>query len=155
MTPECTIVVIGEEGDEDALDALGLDLWDAADDADALFDEMKIRPSSIEELRLGAVCNGDVVGAATLGVSFDDTGPLYTFSVVVSPQWRRRGLARQLIEDVIELAAEDAEARGEGLQFRVWVVNPHMAQLLEEHFEFEPDDGSEWSMDTPHMHRWG
>jgi GNAT superfamily N-acetyltransferase len=151
----CTLVAVGEEGDEDLLDELGLDLWEAADDADALFRQMHIRPSSIEELKLAAVCDGEVVGAATLGVEQDDVGPLYTFSVVVDPDWRRKGLARALIEDVIELAAEDAEARGEGLAFRVWVVNPHMAKLLEEHFDFEPYDTTEWSLDTPHMQRWG
>ena len=155
LPAECMIVAVGEDGDEDLLDDLGLDLWEAADDAEALFREMEIRFSSIEELKLAAVCKGEVVGAATLGVTQDDVGPLYTFSVVVSPAWRRKGLAHHLVGDVIELAAEDAEARDESPVFRVWVVNPHMARLLEEQFGFEPQDATEWSLDTPHMERWG
>jgi len=154
MDPHCTLVAIGENGDEEALDALGIDFWAAADYADALFRQMGIQTSSTEELVLGAVCQGDVVGAATLGVDQDEMGPIYTFSVVVAPEWRRRGLARALVTQTLELAAEDAETRGAPLQFRVWVVNPHMAALLED-LGFDLESGTEWSLDAPHMTRWG
>ncbi|RLB42427.1 MAG: hypothetical protein DRH30_04855 [Deltaproteobacteria bacterium] len=145
------VVPIGEWADEDVLDELGIDLWATTDRADMLFDRAEIRFSSYEEVRYGAVYGEDVVGAATLGMNRDGNGGCeFTFSVVVDDEWQRQGIARYLVNTVM------ADASGEALSceyamFRVWVVDPRMALLLED-LGFE-SDGIEWTLDSPHMSR--
>jgi ribosomal protein S18 acetylase RimI-like enzyme len=147
----CVIVAIGEDADEDAVEDLGLDFWGAVDDAERVFRDAAIHTSSIESMRFAAVCGGEVVGAATLGSMEDDEGRAFTFSVAVADGWRRRGLARQLVAAVMEAAEDEDEAYGGHGWFRVWVVNPYMAYLLES-LGFETE-GSEWTEYSPHMTR--
>lgn len=146
----CHIVRVGEDGDEDGLDRLGLDLWDATEEAERIFKREGIRISSIENVVFAAVCDGHVVGAATIGSTphhFDRNAREYTFSVAVDRKWQRRQLGRKLVEAVLH-EAKSQEIPGE---YRVWVVNPNMARLLES-LGFEPE-GREWTEDTPHMQR--
>lgn len=144
----CTIVAVGENGDADAIDALGLDFWEAADKAEALF-KVDIRPSSDEEIVLAAICDKKVVGGATLGVRSSDDEAELTFSIAIDPAWQKRNLGRALVEQ-IERLARDATESGHGT-FRVWVVNPNMAKLLDSMgYDAEGRNG-EWSEDSPHM----
>lgn len=149
-TTVCHIVRVGEDGDEHMLDKLGLDLWVATESAESIFEREGIRPSRIEEVVFAAVCNGVVVGAATLGSSphsYEPDAREYTFSVAVDTKWQKRQLGRKLVEAVLR-EAKSLEVPGE---YRVWVVNPNMARLLES-FGFETE-GREWSEDSPHMTR--
>lgn len=143
---ECEIVAVGENGDADARDELGIDPWDAADRAEALFRQQDIRLSSYESVAFAAVCGGEIVGAASFGVQQDEGGPSYTFSVAVDGAWQKKGLGRKLVQRVVE----EARSQEQGGRFRVWVVNPNMARLLES-MGFETD-GREWTESSPHMY---
>lgn len=145
VSEECVVVAVGENGDEDGLDSLGLDLWEATEKAEGLFAKEGIRPSSDEEVVLAAVCK-KIVGAASLGVRH---GEEFTFSVAVDREWQKRSLGRRLVEAVMRVAKDNTES-GHG-EFRVWVVNPNMARLLSSMgFDAEGRNG-EWSESSPHM----
>jgi GNAT superfamily N-acetyltransferase len=144
-TPDdCRILHVGDNGDEAALEELGLDLWEATEDAEAVFKTEGIRVSREEEIVLAAVCGDKVVGAATVGHHVEEGEPVFTFSVAVDAAWQAKGLGRKLVEKAIEFA-KSMGAR----QFRIWVVNPNMASLLES-VGFEADHRG-WSLDSPHM----
>ncbi len=95
--------------------------------------------------------SGAVVGASTFGWKNegdfedgeleDEERRVATFSVGVLPRARRRGVARRLVKRIL--------AAHPGTDFRVWVVSPHMAALLED-LGFSTD-GHEWTPDSPHM----
>jgi GNAT superfamily N-acetyltransferase len=113
-----------------------------------LFEEQGIRISRSEDVCAVAVYRGDVVGAVTLGKSFEEDGYVYTFSAAVDDLWKRKGISRELIKIAINMANEDPFPH----YFRVWVVNPHMAALLET-LGFDTE-GREWSQDSPHMYKY-
>ena len=143
-TGGCEIVHVGDNGDEDALEALGMDLWDATEAAEAVFKTEGIRISREEEIVLAAICGDKVVGGATVGYHEEEGETVFTFSVAVDSAWQQKGLGRTLVEKAIEIA-KSMGAR----QFRVWVVNPNMASLLES-VGFEADHRG-WSLESPHM----
>jgi ribosomal protein S18 acetylase RimI-like enzyme len=148
QTP-CRIVAISTDMDTDE----DVDLRERAED---LFSEVGIRPDSNEELYEACVdADGEVVGASTfwLYTSQPDDGdphkrPRYRFSVVVSESARRRGVAKSLVQSIM-----DANPRSDIL-LEGKVVNPHMARLLSGlGFFYEEDpDGDEWS---DFDKRWG
>jgi GNAT superfamily N-acetyltransferase len=140
----CEFVHVGDNGDEAALEALGLDLWDATEAAEAIFKTEGIRISSEEEIVLAAICGGKVVGAATVGHHNEEGEPVFTFSVAVDSAWQQKGLGRQLVDKAMGIAKSMGAH-----QFRVWVVNPNMAALLES-MGFDADPRG-WSLDSPHM----
>jgi GNAT superfamily N-acetyltransferase len=89
--------------------------------------------------------HGHMIGASTFGCRHEeDEGCLeYSFSVAVDPDARRSGVARRLVKSIID--------QHPGIYLSPWVVNPHMALLLES-MGFEAD--GEWSQDTPYMSLW-
>ncbi len=141
---DCEIVHVGDNGDEDSLEALGLDLWDATEMAEAIFKSEGIRLSREEEVVLAAICGGKIVGAASVGHHEEDGETVFTFSVAVDSAWQQKGLGRRLVEAAIQLSKSMGAQR-----FYVWVVNPAMAALLEG-MGFEADHRG-WSLDSPHM----
>lgn len=112
---------------------------------DSLFTQARIRLSSTEELSHVAVRDGEIVGAACFGTSGNDA----TFSVVTDPTHSRNGVARSLVEAVIEHFREVQEPM-ELWQLRAWVVNPDAMIPLLESLGFDCE-GSEWTPDSPHM----
>ena len=151
MLPPGVLIVSLKDDDGDDDVEMGFDLWQTVDRADALFDRAGIRFSSYEDVRYGAIYGDAVVGAATFGVNRDaDGGCEFTFSVVVDDDWQRQGIARHLVNIAIDDAVAEAEACDYAM-FRVWVVDPRMALLLED-LGFE-SDGIEWTLDSPHMSR--
>jgi len=141
------VFVVNE--DDDSSYELPLDINVALDLAEDLFRRNGIRMGSIEKIRAIAFYKNKVIGAASLGQHYDSTYECrsYTFSVVVDDQWRRRGIAKNLIKTVMKEASEDPDPH----LFGVWVVNPHMIPLLES-LGFEGD--GEWSQNNPHMHKY-
>lgn len=81
--------------------------------------------------------DGSVLGVSSFGFRHDDEG---SFSVVVDPNGRRQGVAKKLVQSIIN--------QHKNVLIRPWVVNPVMAHLLES-MGFEPD--GEWSQDNPYM----
>lgn len=152
--PRFRIIELSEDADLDFVEEVtGLDFYAALDEADAVFSSCRIRPTGPEDLAFAALSSkGQIVGAATYGNYVGEMGLTHTFSVAVLPANRRQGIARALVEAVSNLASEYSLAAGVPPYYMVWVVNPHMARLLES-LGFETT-GSEWSPDTPHMTRY-
>lgn len=148
------IIELSEDADPDFVEeATGLDFYAALDEADAVFSSCRIRPTGPENLAFAALSQkGQIVGAATYGNYRGDGGLTHTFSVAVLPTNRRQGIARALVEAVSAIASEHSLAAGVPPYYMVWVVNPHMARLLES-MGFGTE-GLEWSPDTPHMTRY-
>ncbi len=142
---------IGEYGDPKKIQSFGIDPDEIDGIAEDLFRDIGIRFSSVEEMAFAAIVGDQVVGAATLGRNREEEGWVFTFSVVVDEDWRRRGIAKKLVEAVMTKAAEDAEALEEGAEYRVWVVNEHMAHLLS-NLGFDEAHGG-WRPEDPHMTR--
>lgn len=145
----CRVVSIGEDSEHEWIDP-----WD-------LFSRNGINMASYEEGLFACVDeHDDVFGVAVAGLTtsgWGDDGPgELRFSVAVDPDRQRRGVGRALVRAVKDYYLEQREdlAAAHGvpwIELVAWVVNPHMAALLEdEGFE---TDGAEWSESEPHM-RW-
>lgn len=146
---QCKIVSVGEFGNEEDLDALGLDLWEATEKAEQVIVSAGIRIARHEDISLAAICDGDIVGGLSFGSYEDpDRGTIFSFSVAVDSNWRSKGLARRLVE----AAVEDIKSQGsfiDNAMISAWVINPHMVALLES-LGFE-SEGREWSENEPFM----
>lgn len=129
------------DGDNEELEDLVYDLYRPDD----LFNAAQIRPPSVEEYAFVAVLEHEIVGAVTFGVSDQDA----CFSVVTDPKHRRKGIAKALVQAVIDQFNELA-SEGVVNQLRAWVVNPDAMIPLLESLGFEVES-SEWSPDAPHM----
>lgn len=148
---ECRVVHVSsayaDESEEDSEDFYGAGI--------DLFTECGIRFNSTSDVVAVVVCRNEVVGAVSLGYSKDEyEGTRYmtfSFDVVVDENWRRKQIARELVQTVIDEARDLAEAHGLPGKFRVWVVNENVVPLLES-FGFETESGG-WSENRPHMHR--
>ena len=128
--------------------------------ADELFLDAGVNVSSTEEPLFACVNSDDeTVGLLVAGLrpgGWGDGSLEMTFSVAVRRDYSRRGIARGLVKALQEhFMAEQPdllEAHGASdVELVAWVINPHLAVLLEE-LGFD-SDGSEWSLDEPHM-RW-
>jgi GNAT superfamily N-acetyltransferase len=126
----------------------------------ALFHLTGIRIAGHEEPLFACVDkDGEPLGVAVGGLApiGDYAFPAeFRFSVAVDPDHHRKGIARALVRRLkdyyLASRAELAEAYGvPWVEMVAWVVNPHMAVLLED--EGFDTAGREWTEDTPHM-RW-
>ena len=135
---ECRLISVdAQEGDEE-----DQELEKAAY---ALFKKAHIRPSG--DVEAVVVCGEEVVGAATLSSDPDDTteeGIVYSFDVAVDDRWQRKTIARELVQYVIKRASHSHLTA-----FKVQVVNPSMAKLLEGLGFQAAEDG--WSPYEPYM----
>ena len=145
LQDECSIIRVGDGADERPLEAIGMEMWDVVEAAEEILKRDNLM-SRDEELLFAAVCGGEVVGGATLGRHEEEGQTVFFFSVGVDQTWQRKGLGRKLVEAVMG----EVKSSGEQGYYRVWVVNPNMASLLES-MGFETE-GSEWSEDSPHMY---
>lgn len=103
------------------------------------FADNEIRPAAYEKpFEAYLDDRGNVVGASVFGMR-DHEG---CFSVVVDNSARRQGVARKLVQSIID--------QHRGVELVPWVVNRDMAKLLES-MGFESDSRNGWSQDNPHM----
>lgn len=98
-----------------------------ADDFVAIFDSGRIRISSVEQPFIIAreKSTEKMVGACVVDIEFDDDGDesVVTFSVAIHPDYRRFGIARDMVAEVIR--------RFPRCTIKADVVNPNMAKLVE------------------------
>ena len=159
-----------EEGDFDEFEEdSGVDMYEAADEVDKIFNDSNIRPSSGKELVNVAILEGKVVGGVFAswdldhdGTSDNDVGEdelpvaFFDFDVAVKPE--ARGNARvgiYLIDSAIERFESqrgDYEDMGYRTGIRLWVVNPKLKDFLERHRGFSVESG--YRDGTAHMVRW-
>jgi len=151
------VVYLGPFADDD-----DEDVWTAEEGLDRLFSQARIRAASYEDPFVVVFDGGgEVVGAAVVGITgsgWNESSGEMRFSIVVAPGAQRQGVARELvrlIKDHFVSEGQDlleAHHEWEGMELVAWVVNPHMAELLEQ--EGFSSDGGDWSEAEPHM-RWG
>lgn len=136
------IYPIDEDKGYEVIEDMGLDYYDVLDQAEVLFERSGVNLAPYEE-PYAAYISSTVLGAIFAGGYGDEFGTV-RFSVAVSPQARRKGVGRKLVKHLIK------EARAQGVsRLEAWVINPHMALLLED-LDFVGD----WSQDSPHMELW-
>jgi GNAT superfamily N-acetyltransferase len=151
----CTIVGITEDSDFDLIEEAGGDPYVVMDQAEALFSASGIRISSVENLHEACLSpEGRVLGVSVVGLETsepyewdDEQRPRYVFSIVVADEARRRGIARGLIQSLMDGLGGEVLLEGQ-------VVNPHMAVLLGKlgfryhdawRWEDREDGGEEWT----------
>jgi len=129
-----------------AIDANAAEFDDEAEDwhgeAYDLFDKARIHLYRYQEPVLGVVEEDDyLVAALAAGPPYGDPHMGMSFSAVVDPEHRRKGLARALIEDFVEYCTS------QGFPVEAQVVNEGaMVPLLSElGFTPEGDDSPMWS----------
>jgi ribosomal protein S18 acetylase RimI-like enzyme len=139
---------IDTEGDSGEFEQnTGMDVYDAADQADKVFDSTNIsyhRPKQISEVVMPD--NEDrVVGATATGWSQVDgeaDKPIYeySFDLSVMADFQKQGIGRQLIANAIkryESDKSDYEEMGNYTRMKVWAVNANVARILENEFRFD------------------
>jgi GNAT superfamily N-acetyltransferase len=108
------------------------------------FDDCGITPSDYETpFEVCVSPHGHVVGVSTFGYRpFSDGYSEASFSVAVDADARRAGVARALVQSIID--------QHPGVELVPWVVSPGMAMLLER-MGFDSDSRHGWSQDEPYM----
>lgn len=127
--------------------------FDRAEEAERLFRKSKINYSRGEELFLGAInTQGKLIGAITFGLSSASEEPHFVFSVVVARDYRRKGIARMLVREVLSHGTSVAADYDLDPRWMIWVVNKNMVKLLESE-GFEHEGYGEWSDFEPFLSR--
>lgn len=112
-----------DQGSADEDERLETLQWQVED----LFDQCGVNMASYDEPLVGFAHGDELVAALVGGAAYGDPFMGMRFSVVVSPDFRRQGFARKLIEAFV------AQCEGDGLPVEAWVVNEEaMAPLLED-----------------------
>lgn len=125
-----------------------------ADRAEVLFRQNKINYGRDKDISHIAVEDGRIIGSVASGWSLDsymdEKVVVYSFDLVVSPDHRRRGVGKKLIEDAVREYEGDKEGQKEAhgadhAMMKVWVINPHLVPYLESigfNIESEYKDGT-------------
>lgn len=108
------------------------------------FYDCNITPSDYEApFEIFVNPHGDIVGVSTFGYRpFADGYSEASFSVAVAAGARRKGVARALVQSIID--------QHPGVELVPWVVSPGMAMLLGR-MGFDSDSRGGWSQDEPYM----
>lgn len=154
----CRIISL-EEGYADQLEKeVGRDYYDILNEAEKVFGQNGVRLHSEEEVFEACFdSDGNILGVSSKQIKGfenpeaiegdEDAGrQSVSFSIAVQPESRRKGIARALIESFLE------QHPNEDYYIETWVINPHMATLLED-LGFSPVNGQEWRPSSPHMFR--
>lgn len=115
------------------------DNWEEAEQAEQVFRENKIRPDSAKNISQVAIENGVVIGALSSGWSIsreygDEQVSVFSFDLVVKPEFRRQGVGMTLIQNAIskyDAEKNDYREMGNQTMMRIWVVNPILIPVLE------------------------
>ena len=138
-----------------------LDYHEILDSVESIISDARIGIPSYENPQYACITqSGEVLGVVTGGIAGDhaiqpdDGMPAYDyrFSVVVSPKGRRQGIARSLVKEITGHAKDYGDYSDSYIYLEAWVVNPHMADLLDS-MGFE-GGGSEWTPDDPMMGKY-
>lgn len=147
--------VYNEDPSQEMEEEVEKDFYEILDEAENLFTHYGIRLSREEQIYDVIMNqNEEVIAASTLGSygTYGEDGEddlTLRFSLVVSSPFRRQGLARKLVKNLIDDTVTDYE--GEAI-LEAWVVNPNLVPLLLS-LGFEPSLDTEWSIDAPIMRK--
>lgn len=128
--------------------------WEEAEQALAIAKMVNIRIDSSKDFTFVALNdNDDVIGAAYTNISTDhdassSTGEeilVYSFDVVVHPKWQGYEMVGMQLIKACEQERDYIEnERGAKVYTRLWVVNPRLAQILQNPrfgYELESEHG--------------
>jgi hypothetical protein len=135
------------------------DDWETAEQVDQIAKRVGIRPDSTKNVAFVALMEDRVVGGAYTGITEDhDAGQLeswylYSFDVVVDPDYK---WGRKIGLDLIKAAEKDRsfyeDAYGGNVRTRLWVINPKLAQHLEDYHGYEAE--SKYDDGSAHLTKW-
>jgi GNAT superfamily N-acetyltransferase len=119
--------------------------WEEAEQADQVFKQNNIRYGRDKDISQVAVENGAVIGALASGWtndnSYGEDVMVFSFDLVVKPEFRRQGVGLGLIQQALKkynMEKLDYQEMGHKTMMRVWVVNPVLIPVLEKlGFEIE------------------
>lgn len=139
---ECRIVSIREDIDDPYIG--DMDYFKLLDDVEKLFKGSGINIGREEQFHEACIENGQLQGATVLAEYNNAEEPKVRFSVAVSPNARRQGIASRLIASIVN-------EYGSSYVLEAWVVNPAMVPLLSSLGFDEPHGG--WSPNNPMMEK--
>jgi len=122
---KCSFFYVGQELDEHDIPE-DIDYYEILEGVESLFKKTRIRMFRNEDFYQACVTEGgEVCGASVVGESSDEFyGPTIRFSIAVSEMARRQGMAKELVENIINDFPES--------RIEAWVVNEEaMVPLLE------------------------
>ena len=140
------------------------DVYDIMEDVDRLFRHAEVRPSSQEDNYVACLDeDGRVLGGGVYGTRAENRpahlyGPeeeflAFTFSVVVSPRARRRGIAASLVREMEDYARMAGDSYELPVRVEAWVVNQNMAKLLDKLGFASTATRGEWSPQDPYYEK--
>jgi len=119
--------------------------WEKAEQADQVFKDNAIRYGREKNVSQVAIENGVVIGALASGWtndnSYGEDVMVFSFDLVVKPEFRRQGVGLGLIQQALKkynMEKMDYQEMGHNTMMRIWVVNPILIPVLEKlGFEIE------------------
>jgi GNAT superfamily N-acetyltransferase len=138
--------------DEDSDEMEDFDIYQAMDEADEIFNTVKIRQSNDNRYCFVATIDEKVIGAVSdkWSIDNDDMTATYSWDIAVDPEYQREGVGKKLINSVIQKYESDKDIYEEmdyKTQMRLWVVNPNLADYLETlNFDIESAHGNQKHM---------
>lgn len=112
--------------------------WEEAEQADQVFKQNNIRYDRNKNVSQVAIENGVVIGALASGWDRDNgygkDVMVFSFDLVVKPEFRRQGVGLKLIQDAIKKYNQeklDYQESGSQTMMKIWVVNPILIPVLE------------------------
>ena len=124
--------------DDEELDEMGIDIYDAADEAEQIAKEGGVRILNSQELKelLIDVVNQKVIGA--MWASNDSEK--FSFDIAITSGYRNMGLSHMLIKSAIDEYEYQKDVYGDELKMEVDVINPMLAKLLKSKYGFSVVD---------------
>lgn len=108
--------------------------------AEILFRQNNINYGRDKDISHIAIEDGRIIGSVASGWSLDSSMDekviVYSFDLVVSPDHRRRGVGKKLIDDAVREYEENKEEQKEShgadhAMMKLWVINPSIVPYLE------------------------
>ena len=139
------IVPFNEEDDGEDDERLGMDRYDAMDQADKAFQASGVRYDSRKRISQMAIEDGKVIGAVASGWSTEDGDEkdtaVFSFDIAVKPEFRGPAMVgMKLIAAAMQhykYEASQYREMGFNTLMRLRVINPRLVPVLEKKFGFE------------------
>jgi ribosomal protein S18 acetylase RimI-like enzyme len=116
-----------------------LDPYVALDQADEVFRLAEIRINRAKNITILAVLGEQVIGAVATAwqENRDEDAWEFSWDIAVHPEYRKSGIGARLIREALAAYESEKADYGDRTVMRLWVVNPRLANVLEQHYGFE------------------
>lgn len=128
------------------------DVYQDAEQAEAIFKEREVGVDRNKELSHMAVEDGQVIGAVSSSWSHEDGVDVFSFDVAVKRQYQGTMAGMKLIQEAIKQYEWDKSMYEGNTMMRLWVVNERLIPILVRRFGFEIE--SEHEGGSAHLIRY-